>query len=77
MNKTDIQLIWGIALVAAGIGVLFRIPQVMPQIKQIEYFASIIYFVYFCFYVMAILLIGGGAKKIFTYLKGSKLNNGG
>ena len=76
MKKSDIQLIWGIALVVAGIGVLFRIPQVMPQIKQIEYFASIIYFVYFCFYVMAILLIGGGAKKIFTYLKGSKLNNG-
>ena len=76
MKKTYIQLIWGIALVVAGIGVLFRIPQVMPQIKQIEYFASIIYFVYFCFYVMAILLIGGGAKKIYTYLNGNKLNNG-
>jgi hypothetical protein len=36
----------------------------MPQIRQIEYFAGVIPFIYFCFYFMAVFLIAGGAKKI-------------
>ncbi|MFH1991223.1 MAG: hypothetical protein ABIK98_02295 [Pseudomonadota bacterium] len=63
--KTTIQLIWGIALVLAGIGVFFRIPQVMPQIAKIEQFSGVMFFIRFCFYLMGILLVGGGAKKIY------------
>lgn len=74
-NIVYIQLGWGTLLILAGIGVFFRIPQVMPQIKQIEYFASIIWFVYFCFYMLGILLILGGAKKIYTNYKKIKHQN--
>jgi len=63
-NKNYFQLVWGVLLVLAGVGVFFRIPQVM--IKTIEYFASIIGFIYFCFYLLGFLLILGGAKKLYA-----------
>jgi hypothetical protein len=66
-SKSNLQLIWGVLLVAAGIGLLFRIPQVMPKVKQIEYFTAVIPFIYFCFYFMAVFLIAGGAKKIYDH----------
>ena len=69
-NKIVIQIIWGVVLVLAGIGVFFRIPQVMPKIEKIEYFSSVMFFVRFCFYLLGILLVGGGSKKIYNnYLK--------
>jgi hypothetical protein len=68
-NKIYFQLIWGGLLLLAGVGVFFRIPQVMPQIKTIETFASIIGFIYFCFYLLGFLLILGGAQKIYKNLK--------
>ena len=66
-NRVVVQMVWGVALVLAGIGVFFRIPQVMPRIKQIEQFSSIIGFIYFCFYLLGILLIIGGSKKIYDH----------
>jgi hypothetical protein len=71
-NKSITQILWGAALVLAGIGVIFRIPQVLPQIFNIEQFSSIKGFIYFCFYFMAVVLIGGGAKKIYQHAKGLK-----
>lgn len=64
-NKEKIQLGWGVLLVLAGIGVFFRIPQVMPKIEQIDQFASATLFIKFCFYFMGVFLIGGGLKKIY------------
>jgi hypothetical protein len=64
-RRTIVQTIWGAALLLAGIGVFVRIPQVMPQIAQIEQFAHITGIVRFCFYFIGIMLIGGGAKKIY------------
>ena len=64
-NKVVVQLIWGIALTLAGIGVIFRIPQVIPRIEKIEQFASMIFFIRFSFYLLGMLLIGGGLKKIY------------
>jgi len=63
-NK-NIQIVWGVVLVLAGIGVFFRIPQVMPKIQKIEHFSSAIFFIRFCFYLLGVLLMGGGAKKIY------------
>lgn len=63
-----IQIIYGGVLLLAGVGVFFRIPQVMPKIEQIESFTSSIVFVRVCFYLLGCLLIGGGIKKIhFNY----------
>lgn len=67
--KPKLQLIWGVLLVVAGVGLFFRIPEVMPQIRQIESFAAIMPFIYFCFYFMAVFLIAGGAKKIYQNYK--------
>ena len=74
-KKNALQLTWGILLLLAGVGVFFRIPQVMPQIKKIAHFAPYILFIYFCFYLLAILLIVGGGKKIYIYLKQSSEEN--
>ena len=61
----NIRIVWGVVLVLAGVGVFFRIPQVMPEIQKIEHFSSAIFFIRFCFYLLGVLLIGGGAKKIY------------
>ena len=71
-KKFTLQLVWGILLLLAGVGVFFRIPQVMPEIKKIAHFAPYIMFIYFCFYLIGILLIVGGGKKVYHYLKESK-----
>ena len=68
-SKIHLHLIWGVLLLLAGVGVFFRIPQVMPQIKTIPTFASVIGFIYFCFYLLGFLLVLGGAKKIYANLK--------
>lgn len=75
-DKITLQFIWGIALFLAGIGVFFRIPQVMPQIKAIPQFADVIGFIYFCFYLLGILLIGGGIRKLtHTYKKYTEMRS--
>lgn len=67
--KPKLQLVWGALLVLAGVGLVFRIPQVMPQIKQIEFFAAAMPFVYFCMYFVALFLIAGGARKLYLNSK--------
>jgi hypothetical protein len=68
-GKPVIQVIYGIALTLVGIGVFYRIPQVMPKIEQIKQFSSVIGFIRFSFYLMGVLLIGGGLKKIYGNYK--------
>ncbi len=68
-HNATFQLVWGIALLAAGIGVFFRIPQVMPRIEEIESFAAIAGFIRFCFYVMGVILVGGGVRKIHRHYR--------
>jgi hypothetical protein len=74
-TKATLQLVWGLLLVTAGVGLIFRIPQVMPQIRQIEAFAGAVPFIYFCMYFMAVFLIAGGGRKL--YLNGRKLKSSG
>ncbi len=66
-NKKPLQMIWGILLFLAGVGVFIRIPQVMPQIEKIELYLPVLLFIRLCFYLIGILLIGGGLKKIYLY----------
>ena len=68
-SKHHIQLIWGIALVLAGAGVFFRIPQVMPQLAQMGQSNTTLWAVRICFYLMGALLIGGGSRKIVQYFQ--------
>ncbi len=66
-NRAVVQMVWGVVLVLAGIGVFFRIPQVMPKIEKIEQFSNVMFFIRFCFYLLGILLVGGGLKKIIDH----------
>lgn len=74
-KKNKLQLIWGVLLLLAGVGVFFRIPQLMPEIKKIEHFAAYIPFIYFCFYLIGILLVVGGGRKVYDYTQKSKQRN--
>ncbi len=68
-KKDNFQLIWGILLLLAGIGVFYRIPQVMPKITSIELFKNVAIFIRISFYIIGIILAGGGIKKISSYFK--------
>ena len=69
-KKNNFQVVWGAALVVMGVMVLFRIPQVIPEIEKIETFASSIGFVKFCFYFIAVALIAGGGRKLHRHFAG-------
>ncbi len=66
-DKSFYQLIWGWLLALAGVGVFFRVPQVMPKIEQIRQYAPVLPYIKFCLYLLGVILLGGGAKKIFKY----------
>lgn len=68
-QNAKFQLVWGIALTLVGIGVFVRIPQVMPQLEKMERFADVMWFVRFCFYLMGVILIGGGLKKLYHHFR--------
>lgn len=65
--KTRRQLIWGFALIAMGIGVFFRVPIVSERLADAIETNSRLYFVRFSFYLIAVILVGGGIKKIRHY----------
>ena len=73
--RNVVQLVWGIALVLAGTGVFFRIPYVMPKVEKIESFTGVLFFVRLSFYLLGILLVSGGAKKIVDHFKRIKGGN--
>jgi len=73
-SKATLQLIWGLLLVMAGLGLIFRIPQLIPQIRQIQSLDAALPFIYFCFYFMAVILIGGGARKIYVHGRALRSN---
>lgn len=71
-NQSSFQLIWGVALTAAGVGVFALLPQRMEQIRQLrqaEPYAFDILFLWFCFGLLGVLLIGGGLRKIYGHFK--------
>ena len=66
-KRSTAHLVWGIALALAGIGVFYRIPQVMPRIEGMEQFSSVTIYIRFCFYFIGIVLICGGLKKVYDH----------
>jgi hypothetical protein len=74
-NADQVQLIWGIALILAGLGVFYRLPQVMPKIMEFPIFAEASGVVRFSFYFMAVFLIGGGLKKVIQHFKRDSQNS--
>ena len=64
MDKQRFTFYYGIVLIAVGIGVFFRIPQVMPELETIEFFTNKIGIVKFCFYVLGSLLVLAGGIRV-------------
>lgn len=66
MDKENLyfQIGWGIVLVLMGVAVIFHVPQQMERIAQLKEFESVPFFIRFCFYLLGVLLIGGGVQKI-------------
>ena len=68
-GKNSTRLIWGLALVIVGIAVFFRIPQVMPRLAEMGQSAATIGFIRVCFYLMGVILIGGGVKNMVHFVR--------
>ena len=71
-NHDVLQLIWGAALTAAGIGVFVLLPRRMEQIRQLrqaEPYSFDMLFLWLCFGLLGALLIGGGLRKIVGHFK--------
>lgn len=69
-GKDRIQILWGVVLVMAGLGVFYRIPQVMPRVEEMPAFTNAAGLVRFCFYMLGGLLVfGGGRKLVLLYRK--------
>ena len=64
-----LQIIWGLLLMTAGLGLIFRISRIIPGIEQVEAYSSDLAFKEFCLYVIAVFLAGGGIKKIWANYK--------
>lgn len=69
MDKKKIAFYYGILLIAVGLGVFYRIPQVMPRVAEIEFFAHKLGLVKFSFYTLGFLLVMAGGIRIFKNLK--------
>ncbi len=66
-NTQIFQLLWGCALLLMGIAFFFRIPDVMSSFSDQEHFFGA-WYVRLSLYLVSILLIGGGGKKIYKLL---------
>ncbi len=69
MDKTKFRLYYGIILIAVGLGVFYRIPQVTPQIETIEFFSQKMFMVKLCFYILGTFLVVAGGIRIYRHRK--------
>lgn len=69
MDKKKINFYYGIVLTLVGIAVFYRIPQVVPKIETIEFFARKMTIVKICFYLLGIFLILAGTIRIYRNYK--------
>ncbi len=69
MDKKKFKFYYGILLVAVGLGVFYRIPQVMLQVELIDFFKEKLFLVRSSFYILGGLLILAGAIRIYKNYK--------
>jgi hypothetical protein len=62
------HIVYGVLLVLVGVGLFFRIPQVMPKVATMASYKSSLPLIRIFLYLLGCFLIGGGIKKIhFNY----------
>lgn len=70
MDKRKFTFYYGIVLIAVGVAVFFRIPEVVSQVETIEFFRNKIGAVTFCFYFLGFMLVlAGGIRVVKNYKK--------
>jgi len=65
--KNHGQLLWGVALLVMGVAVFFRTHQVIPKLQEMNHASATLVFIRICFYLIGIILVGGGIKKILRH----------
>lgn len=68
-NSSNIQLIWGAALTLMGVAVFFRVPQVVSKLEDMGQSGFTITFFRICMYIIGIILVGGGVRKLIQHFK--------
>jgi hypothetical protein len=68
-SKSNIQLIWGAALILVGISVFFKVPLVVPKLKTMGLSHATIGFFSVCLYIIGFVLVGGGVRKWIQHFK--------
>ncbi|NOX34058.1 MAG: hypothetical protein GXP56_10030 [Deltaproteobacteria bacterium] len=69
MDKKNLGFYYGIILVAVGLGVFYRIPEVMPKVETIEFFSHKLFLVRSSFYILGGLLVLAGGIRIYKNYK--------
>ena len=69
MDKRKINFYYGIVLTLVGMAVFYRIPQVMPRVETIAFFAQKLFIVKAGFYTLGSLLIIAGCIRIYKNYK--------
>jgi len=69
MGKKKFRFYYGIILIAVGLGVFYRIPQVILQVETIEFFRQKILLIKFSFYILGGLLILAGGIRMYKNYK--------
>ena len=68
-SKAIYQVVWGALLLLMGVLLLIQVPQVMERVTRIEYHRFVLWFIRIIIYLIAVLLIAGGARKIYENYK--------
>jgi hypothetical protein len=68
-KKAIYQIVWGVLLSLMGIAMILHIPHKMAQIVQIEHYAAIEWLIRITLYVVALMLLAGGSRKIYDSTK--------
>jgi len=67
--KSNLQLIWGIAYILAGFSVFFNLHKRWPEIVAFSQSLTFTWSIRIAFYLIGIVLIGGGVLKVLHYFK--------
>ena len=69
LAKSNIQLLWGFAYILAGLSVFYNFHKRLPEIVEFSQSLSFIWSIRIAFYIIGIILIGGGILKVVNYFK--------
>ncbi len=67
--KNHMQLVWAVILMSTGVAVFLEIPRKMSQLEQLWQSSAKIWAFKICFYLIAVLLVGGGIRKTIQYFQ--------